>query len=99
MTGLIPNRFLFDFEFPLHYRARVPVIDGDLSDWSDADLLPQLGELDGREEFAEVWGCWNKAGISIACRVANKQRPLRCDPAEYWRGDNFRRHPVAWAGA
>ena len=90
MTALIPNRFLFDFEFPLHYRANVPAIDGDLSDWSDADLLPQLSELDGREEFAEVWGCWNESGISIACRVTNKQRPLRCDPAEYWRGDNLR---------
>lgn len=90
MTTLIPNRFLFDFEFPLHYRSELPTLDGTLSDWSEADLLPKLGELDGREEFADVWACWNESGISIGCRVVNKQRPLRCDPAEYWRSDNLR---------
>lgn len=90
MTALIPNRFLFDFEFPLHYRSKLPEIDGDLSDWTDADLLPKLGELDEREEFADVWACWNESGLSIACRVTDKRKPLRCDPGEYWRSDNLR---------
>lgn len=87
---LVPNRFLFDFEFPLRYRAKLPRIDGDVSDWSDAELLPHFGELDGKAEFAEVWACWNETGIAVACRVEGKKKPLRCDPATFWSGDNLR---------
>lgn len=90
MTALIPNRFLFDFEFPLRYRARPPVIDGNLADWTDADLLPKLDELDGSEPFADVWACWSEAGLSVACRVTEKRKTLRCDPKSFWTGDNLR---------
>ncbi|MBU0718052.1 MAG: hypothetical protein KJ749_07375 [Planctomycetes bacterium] len=90
MTSLIPNRLLFDFEFPLRYRAETPPIDGQLRGWTDAELLPKLGELDGRRDFADVWACWNEQGLSIACRVTGKSKPPQCDPREYWRGDNLR---------
>ena len=90
MTTLIPNRFLFDFEFPLHYRAELPTMADGLADWTDEDLLPQLGELDGRKEFADVWACWNGTGISVACRVTGKRRRLHCDPRSYWASDNLR---------
>ncbi len=90
MTALVPNRFLFDFEFPLHYRQVLPAIDGRLSDWQDADLLPKLGELDGRDDFADVWACWSDAGLCLACRVTGKRQPLRCDPGRFWTGDNLR---------
>ncbi len=90
MTALIPNRFLFDFEFPLHFRPTLPVIDGCLDDWTADDLLPNLGELDGLAEFADVWACWNESGLSIACRVTDRRRPLRCDPKAFWRSDNLR---------
>ena len=29
-------------------------------------------------------------GLSIACRVANKRRILRCDPHVFWKSDNLR---------
>ncbi|MGB2986362.1 MAG: hypothetical protein WBE26_10810, partial [Phycisphaerae bacterium] len=90
VTALIPNRFLFHFEFPLHYRSRPPVIDGHVDDWTDDDLLPKLGELDGLGEFADVWVCWNEAGLWVACRVVDKRQPLRCDPRTFWTGDNLR---------
>jgi hypothetical protein len=90
MTTLVPNRFLFSFEFPLHYRAEPPRIDGELDDWSDADLLPPLGALDGQPEFAPVWACWNEDGLFAACRVTDKRQPLRCDPKAFWAGDNLR---------
>ena len=90
MTALIPNRFLFDFEFPLRYRAEPPVMDGSVADWTEAELLPELGELDGRGEFADVWACWNETGVFVACRVTGKRLPLRCDPRSYWAGDNLR---------
>jgi hypothetical protein len=37
-----------------------------------------------------VWACWNESGICIATRVTNKKTPLRCDLANYWKGDNLR---------
>lgn len=90
MKTLIPNRFLFDFEFPLAHRKRLPEIDGDVSDWSEAELLPKLGEVDGREDFADVWACSNETGLAVACRVTDKLKPLRCDQANFRAGDNLR---------
>lgn len=90
MTALIPNRFLFDFEFPLSYSSPRPAINGDLSDWTDRELLPALGELDGKKDFATVWSCWSDEGLSIGCCVTHKRNPLQCDPRSFWTGDNLR---------
>ena len=90
MTALVPNRFLFEFELSLHYRKDLPVIDGAVNDWTDADLLPKLSEVDGQTEFADVWACWNESGLCIACRVTGKHQPPRCDPSRFWTGDNLR---------
>lgn len=89
-TALIPNRFLFDFEFPLAYRATMPRITGACDDWTQAELLPRLGEIDGQSDFADVWACWNESGLAIACRVAGKRKPLICNPRSFWTGDNLR---------
>jgi len=89
-TALIPNRFLFDFEFPLRYRPTLPRLTGALDDWTEADLLPKLGAIDNAVDFADVWACWNESGIAIGCRVAGKRRSLQCDPARFWAGDNLR---------
>lgn len=90
MKTLVPNRFLFTFEFPLAYRAKLPALNGSLSGWSDAELLPELGEIDGRRDFADVWACWNESGMAIAAQVAGKRKALRCDPLRFWEGDNLR---------
>jgi len=90
MTALIPNRSLFSFEFALRYRAESPLIDGRLSGWTDAELMPKLAELDGRRDFADVWASWNESGLCIACRVTDKRKPPRCDPKSFWSGDNLR---------
>ena len=90
VTGLVPNRFLFAFEFALRYRVKPPGIDGSLDGWSDAERLPRLGELDRMPEFADVWMCWNEDGLYVACRVEGKKRQLRCDPKSFWTGDNLR---------
>ncbi len=90
MTALVPNRFLFDFSFALAYRAKLPKIDGELKNWTDAERLPSLGELDNQEDFAQLWACWNDDGLAIACSVFKKRQRLRCDPKRYWEGDNLR---------
>ena len=86
---LVPNRLLFRFEFPLRYRS-APAIDGDLSDWSDDHLLPNLGRLDDRPGFGRIWMGWNESGLYLACRVEGRSSPFRCDPKQYWKGDNLR---------
>lgn len=90
MTVLIPNRFLFSFEFPLRYRKTDPAITADLSGFNDDDRLPSLSEIDGRQEFGDLWGCWNDSGLFIACKVEGKSKALRCDPKKFWVGDNLR---------
>jgi hypothetical protein len=90
MTRLVPNRFLFDFEFPLRYRAKTPRITGALADWSDADLLPDWGALDDQPAFGTLWAVWNDDGIAVACRVDGKSAPPQCRPATFWKGDNLR---------
>lgn len=90
MSRLVPNRFLFDFEFPLRYRARTPEITGELADWKDDWLLPDLAALDGEASFGKVWACWNDDGLSVACRVTGKSRRPQCDPRTFWKGDNLR---------
>ena len=89
MSGLVPNRLLFRFEMPLRYRES-PAIDGDLSDWSDAFLLPDLSRLDGHEPFGQIWLAWNETGLFLACRVEGRRSPFECDPKAFWKGDNLR---------
>lgn len=90
MSRLIPNRFLFSFEFALRYRSALPTIDGKLSRWTDEDMVPDLGELDGQRSFATVRACWSEAGIAVACEVTGKRRPPHCNPHEYWKSDVLR---------
>ncbi len=86
---LVPNRLLFRFEFPLQYRPS-PTIDGDLGDWSDRYLLPELNRLEGQPSVAKIWMGWNESGLFIACRVEGRSAPFRCDPRQFWKGDNLR---------
>ena len=89
MDALVPNRLLFRFEFPIHYR-KSPVIDGDLSDWSDKFLVPELGTLDDEPGFGKVYLAWNESGLFIACAVAGRKTAFQCDPKAFWKGDNLR---------
>jgi hypothetical protein len=90
MTSLVPNRLLFEFDFPLSYRKTPPKIDGRLAGWTDDELLPPLCMLDGEEPFAPVWACWHESGLFIGTRVLGKRQKLKCDPAGFWKGDNLR---------
>lgn len=89
MPTLVPNRFLFRFEFPVYYCA-APEIDGDLSDWSDEYSLPDLGRLDGVKSFAKIWMAWNEGGLYLACRAEGRKSPFDCSPKQFWKGDNLR---------
>ncbi|MEK6797780.1 MAG: hypothetical protein AABZ12_02315 [Planctomycetota bacterium] len=90
MRTLVPNRFLFSFEIPIAHRASLPRMTGRLADWTDVERLPNLGEMDGRPDFADVWACWNSTGLAVACRVEGRRHPLICNPKSHWTSDNLR---------
>jgi hypothetical protein len=90
MSELVPNRMLFAFEVPVHRFERSPRIDGRLADWTERHRLPSLGEIDGEDDWGEVYIGWDESGIYVACRVTGKTQPPRCDPKRFWQSDNLR---------
>ncbi len=91
MNTLIPNRLLMNFEFPLAYRKKSAAgLSGTLRSWTDKELLPTLGEIDGETPFAPVWASWNEDGLYVATKVTGRSSPLKCDTKKFWTGDNLR---------
>ena len=90
MTGLVPNRLLFDFELPIRYRAVPPSVTGDPADWADEYRLPDLCSVDGQRAFAPVYAAWNEDGLYVATRVEGKRRPLNCRESVFWKSDRLR---------
>lgn len=90
MSRLVPNRFLFKFEFPLHRCARTPRIDGRTEDWDSRFLLPPLYELDGEKPVGAVYAAWNEAGLYVGCHVEGKREQPKCEPARFWKSDGLR---------
>lgn len=87
MTGLnIPHRSFFSFSFPCRYRQEEPAIDGNLKDWDDSYLVPDLTSVDGEKPFAPLYMAWDERGIWFAWQVKGKTR-YKIDPRNYWRGD------------
>lgn len=89
MAQLVPNRLLFRFAFPIRYHASVR-ITGNLRDWTDAYLVPDLSGVDGAESFGRIWMAWNEKGLYIACRVTGRKSAFQCNPKQFWKGDNLR---------
>ena len=90
METLVPNRYLMQFEIPIHYRDPGIQVTADVDRWDDAYLLPDLGALEDDPDYAYVWMAWNEKGFSIACYVDEKTKPPRCVPNAFWKGDNLR---------
>lgn len=86
MHSPIPNTAVFTFSVPIH-RAGPIQIDGELSDWSDANLLPAIG-IDGPAPYANVWAAWSPEGLWFAVRVPRTKAP-RVLPKRLSEGDSF----------
>ncbi len=90
MPPLIPNRFLFKFEFPLLRCPKPPAIDGRANKWDRRYLLPPLHELDDKPPIGDVLMTWDRAGLYLAVSVTGKKRPLHCDPERFKQSDCLR---------
>ncbi|MBT4140651.1 MAG: hypothetical protein HOE48_22255 [Candidatus Latescibacteria bacterium] len=87
----IPTRAFFQVATPCLYRQDSPKLDGKLGDWDETFLLPDLGGLDGKEAYANVYLAWNDRGLYFALDVKGKakcavdeRRPLRGDGFQVW---------------
>jgi hypothetical protein len=90
MLDVLVRRAFFAFELPIHYLARPPRIDGDVSKWGKKYLVPPLVEIEGTEPLADVYWAWHEDGFYAAFDVPNRSARLRCDATHWWKGDGIR---------
>jgi len=84
----LPPRAIFDVCVPIRRRTRRLAIDGDLSDWSDDFLLPDLAAIDGTPGFATVRMAWDEKGLYFALDVP-RRRGVSVNPKRPHKGDAF----------
>lgn len=88
--ALVPNRFLFRFEIPVH-RWDSPIrIDGKFNKWDERYRMPALHRLDDRPAVGEVFLAWHADGLLVAVRLSGKRQPPKCDPVAFRQSDHLR---------
>ncbi|MFQ5491684.1 MAG: hypothetical protein ACE5GE_13280, partial [Phycisphaerae bacterium] len=90
MSGLVPNRFLVDFELPLRPWSSPTSAFGNPKRWGDGHVLPALCLLDGVQPFGSVSMAWSEDGLFVSASVTGKRRALVCDPDRFWKSDHLR---------
>ncbi len=88
--ALVPNRFLFRFELPIHRWTGAVKIDGKLGKWDNRYRLPALHRLDDQPAIGEVFAAWHADGLLVAARVTGKRQPLKCDSLAFRQSDHLR---------
>ena len=87
----IPKRAFFQVAFPCVFRADAPVIDGEIDDWDEMHLVPDLMGVEEKSPFADVYMAWRDNGLFFAVdvkgaggRAPDVRRPLRGDGFQVW---------------
>lgn len=90
MTELAARAF-FRFEVPITGRPQGLRIDGSLKEWGSESVLPDLGQMEGREPFAQVRLSWDAEGLYVGLNVENKtsvvshrQHPHNAESLTLW---------------
>lgn len=76
MSSLLPNSYLFHYEFPINYQARLPKAGKQLLNLSKDFQLPYPGTLDDRPPFGAIRMAWNKRGLGLSVKVSGKSKPI-----------------------
>ncbi|MGB9596011.1 MAG: sugar-binding protein [Candidatus Poribacteria bacterium] len=87
VSPIIPSTYFFDFTFHCPKAKSHIKIDGDLSDWDQSYLVPDLMHLINKTPFAEVYLTWDYDNIYIGYEVSNKINPVDVDPIRFWIKD------------
>lgn len=74
--SLLPQRFLFRFSAPCHYRD--PLWKASRTGLDEKHRLVNLAELDDQPTMAEVHAAWSEAGLVFAVSVGGKKQPVWC---------------------
>lgn len=82
----IPQRAFFNYSFVCPYRLQAPPINGNLRDWDDNYLIPDLMRQEGADPFAQLYMAWNETGLYFGLQVKGKSH-YKLDPQKYWQGD------------
>jgi len=90
MIDLICRRSFFQFEIPIHYCARPPRVDGDVSKWNLKHMVPPLVQVEGEEPFADVYFAWNESGFHAAFDVPDRGTYPQCDAKHWWKKNGLR---------
>jgi len=76
MSSIVPHRFLFRYSIAIPKMESLPNGDDDLLALPASCALPNLGELDEIEPFAEVRAAYNEAGFGLSFHINGKSRPV-----------------------
>lgn len=87
VSPIIPSNYFFDWTFHCPKARSTIKIDGDLSDWDQSYLVPDLMHLINKAPFAEVYLTWDYDNIYIGYEVKNKINPVDVDPVRFWTKD------------
>lgn len=93
MLDLVPRCALLRFEVPIHFIARSPRIDGNLTGWTDRHTLPALCSLEAgaaERPFATVRLAWNDDGLFAAFEVTGRRGLPQCETEQWWKYDGVR---------
>jgi hypothetical protein len=74
--SLLPQRFLFRFSAPCHYRD--PLWKANGARLEEKHRLIHLAELEDGPAMAEVYAAWSEAGLVFAVSVGKKKQPVWC---------------------
>lgn len=87
MTDLhLPQRAFFDFIYTCPHADEPPKIDGNLREWNERSLLPDLMSVEGLHTFANVYMSWDDSGLYFGVDVKNKTQ-YKLDPRKPTEGD------------
>ena len=86
MRSVLPNLYFFDFSFPSPKLSGIE-IDGDLDDWTELSIVPDLMHLRGVRPFARVFFGWDYDNLYFALDVTEKRKPVEVHTRQPWRGD------------
>ena len=92
MTSLLPERFLFKYDFAVPYVSGIPKKTKKLLGLSKSCELPELEDIDGSNSYGKLSLGWNENGVGICLRVKGKKhpvigkpdQPLESDGLQFW---------------
>jgi hypothetical protein len=84
---VIPYQYFIEFSFQSLKRSSPIKIDGDLSDWDEINLVPDLMHLRSERPFADVYFSWDDDNLYIGFKVLYKINPVEVDTRGFWRRD------------